>query len=57
MPDVLAFPAVVAPETLGLPFAAHPLEPLDGIGVLLARMRTLGVLLGIRHAVPVRISR
>ena len=34
--DVLALPAEIAPEALGLPLAAHPLELLDVLGVLLA---------------------
>ena len=35
MLDILALPAVIAPEAFGFPFAAHTLELLDVLGVLL----------------------
>ena len=50
MPDVLALPAVVAPHAFGLPLAAHALEPLDSLGVLLAGIGRGEVLLQFDHA-------
>ena len=50
MPYVLALPAVIAPEALGLPFAAHSLELLDVLGILLAGIHRREIVLQLRDA-------